>query len=28
MADYNIAVARYHQATGTTLERHGITLAN
>ena len=28
MADYNIAVARYQQATGTTLERHGITLAN
>jgi outer membrane protein TolC len=28
MADYNIAVARYHQATGTTLERHGITMAN
>jgi hypothetical protein len=27
MADYNIAVARYHQATGTTLTRHGITLA-
>ena len=27
MADYNIAVARYQQATGTTLARHGITLA-
>ena len=27
MADYNIAVARYQQATGTTLLRHGITLA-
>jgi outer membrane protein len=26
MADYNIAVARYQQATGTTLARHGITL--
>ena len=26
MADYNIAVARYEQATGTTLARHGITL--
>jgi outer membrane protein len=28
MADYNIAVARYHQATGTTLARHAITLAD
>lgn len=27
MADYNIAVARYEQATGTTLLRQGITLA-
>jgi allophanate hydrolase len=27
MADYNIAVARYQQATGTTLARHSITLA-
>jgi outer membrane protein len=26
MADYNIAVARYQQATGTTLVRHAITL--
>lgn len=26
MADYNIAVARYQQATGTTLARNGITL--
>lgn len=28
MADYNIAVARYEQATGTTLARNGIALAN
>ncbi len=28
MADYNIAVARYQQATGTTLARHSITLAD
>jgi len=28
MADYNIAVARYEQATGTTLTRQGITLAD
>jgi hypothetical protein len=28
MADYNIAVARYEQATGTTLARHAITLAD
>jgi len=27
MADYNIAGARYQQATGTTLARHAITLA-
>ena len=27
MADYNIAVARYQQATGTTLTRHAISLA-
>ena len=27
MADYDIAVARYQQATGTTLARHSITLA-
>lgn len=28
MADYNIAVARYQQATGSTLSRNRITLAN
>jgi outer membrane protein TolC len=27
-ADYNIAVARYQQATATTLQRHGITLSD
>jgi outer membrane protein TolC len=28
MADYNIAVARYEEATGTTLQRHRISLAS
>jgi hypothetical protein len=27
-ANHRFAVARYHQATGTTLARHGITLAD